>query len=51
MIFNRINHEIRRWRDQRRTVAELSKLSARQLDDIGIAPYEIEDAVRGRFRR
>ena len=51
MILNRINSDLRRWRTYRRTVTELSKLTARQLEDIGIAPYEIEDAARGRFRR
>ena len=51
MIFERLNNDIRRWREQRRTVAQLSGLSARQLEDIGLAPYEIEDAARGKFRR
>lgn len=51
MIFERISNDFRHWREQRRTVAELSKLSTRQLEDIGLAPYQIEDAARGRFRR
>ena len=51
MIFERLNHDIRRWREQRRTVSQLSRLSARQLEDIGIMPYEIEDAARGKFHR
>jgi uncharacterized protein YjiS (DUF1127 family) len=51
MIFERFNNDYRRWREQRRTVSELSRLSARQLEDIGITPYEIEDAARGKFRR
>jgi uncharacterized protein YjiS (DUF1127 family) len=51
MIFERFAHDFRRWRDQRRTVSELSRLSARQLEDIGLNPYEIEDAARGKFRR
>ncbi|MDH5409780.1 MAG: DUF1127 domain-containing protein [Alphaproteobacteria bacterium] len=51
MIFERISTDFRRWREQRRTVAELSRLSIRQLEDIGLAPYQIEDAARGKFRR
>jgi uncharacterized protein YjiS (DUF1127 family) len=51
MIFDRISNDYRRWREQRRTVVELSKLSTRQLEDIGLAPYQIEDAARGKFRR
>ena len=50
-VFERFNNDYRRWREQRRTVSELSRLSARQLEDIGITPYEIEDAARGKFRR
>ncbi|MCK5620833.1 MAG: DUF1127 domain-containing protein, partial [Alphaproteobacteria bacterium] len=30
---------------------ELSRLSTRQLEDIGLAPYQIEDAARGKYRR
>ena len=51
MILNRISSDLRRWRSYRRTVTELSKLTSRQLEDIRIAPYEIEDAARGRYRR
>lgn len=51
MFFDRISAGFRRWRRYRRTVTELSRLSRRELDDIGIAPYQIEDAARGRFRR
>jgi uncharacterized protein YjiS (DUF1127 family) len=51
MFFDRLNNEFRRWRKQRRTVSELSRLSRRQLEDIGLAPYQIEDAARGMFRR
>jgi uncharacterized protein YjiS (DUF1127 family) len=51
MILDRISNDYRRWREQCRTVAELSRLSARQLEDIGLARYEIEDAARGKFRR
>ena len=51
MFLDRIANDLRRWRDYRRSVSELSKLTPRQLDDIGLAPYEIEDAARGRYRR
>lgn len=51
MIFNRIASDYRRWREQRRTVSELSRLSTRQLEDIGLAPYQIEDAASGKYRR
>lgn len=51
MFFKRISNDFRRWREQRNTVAELSRLSMRQLEDIGLAPYQIEDAARGKFRR
>ncbi len=51
MLFTRLSNDFRRWRDYRRTVTELSKLSRRELEDIGIAPYQIEDVARGRFRR
>ena len=32
----------REWREARRTVTELRKLSPRQLDDIGLTPDDIE---------
>lgn len=51
MFFQRINKEFRRWRQERRTINELSRLTLRQLEDIGLAPYQIEDAARGKIRR
>ena len=51
MILDRISSDFRRWRTYRRTVNELSRLTPRQLEDIGIAPFEIEDAARGKYRR
>lgn len=51
MFIERLASDYRRWREYRRSAIELSRLSLRQLEDIGIAPYEIEDAARGRFRR
>jgi len=51
MFIDRLTADFRRWRNYRRTVAQLSRLSRRELEDIGIAPYQIEDVARGRFRR
>lgn len=51
MFLNRFAADFRRWRDYRRTVSALSRLSPRELADIGIAPYQIEDVARGKFRR
>lgn len=51
MFLDRLRKDLRRWRKYRRSAAELSKLTTRQLEDIGLAPYEIEDAARGRIRR
>lgn len=49
MLFTRLAADFRRWRNYRRTVAALSRLSPRELKDIGIAPFQIEDVARGRF--
>jgi uncharacterized protein YjiS (DUF1127 family) len=35
----------------RQTVAQLGRMSARQLDDVGIIPVEISDVARGVFAR
>jgi uncharacterized protein YjiS (DUF1127 family) len=51
MILDRISNDFRRWRQYRRSYNELSRLGPRELADIGIAPYEIEDAARGKLRR
>ena len=39
--------EIRAWNERRRTVAILSQLDQRQLDDIGLMPADIEDIRNG----
>jgi uncharacterized protein YjiS (DUF1127 family) len=39
----------RNWRSYRRTVSELGRLSNRQLDDVGISRFEIEQIVRKSF--
>lgn len=42
--------QIQAWRDARRTARILSRLSARQLDDIGLTGADIETlAATGRF--
>lgn len=50
-MLDRIANDFRRWRSYRRTVSALSALSARELDDLGIAPYQISDIARGNARR
>lgn len=51
MFLARIADDFRRWRNYRRTVVLLSRLSQRELADIGIAAHQIEDVARGTFRR
>ncbi len=38
--------KIRNWQKYRRTVGELSRLSARELDDLGIGRCDIEYIAR-----
>ena len=45
-MFDRISTDFRRWRSYRRTVSALSALSTRELDDLGIAPYQIREIAR-----
>ena len=39
------------WNDARVTRKALSRLSARELDDLGLTPSDIEDVARGRIVR
>jgi len=39
------------WNDARVTRKYLSKLSLRELDDLGLMRADIEDIAQGRFRR
>ena len=39
----------RNWRSYRKTMSELGRLSNRQLDDVGISRFEIEQIVRKSF--
>ena len=41
-------NDFRRWRAYRRTVNELSSLSRRELDDLGISRSDIEFVARGK---
>jgi uncharacterized protein YjiS (DUF1127 family) len=46
MILSWILSKIRNYRRYRETVAELSRLSDRELDDLGISRFEIEAVAR-----
>lgn len=50
-MFNRIANDFRRWRSYRRTVSALSALGSRELDDLGIAPYQIREIALRNARR
>ncbi|WP_159946308.1 DUF1127 domain-containing protein [Rhizobium sp. 18065] len=39
------------WRKYRQTVAELGRMSARELSDVGISRADIERIARGAFAR
>lgn len=41
--------ELRRWNHLRRTVAELRRLSPRQLDDIGLTPADVQRLADGKY--
>ena len=38
-----------RWQQTRRTVAELRRLSPRQLDDIGLTPADVQKLADGTY--
>ncbi len=40
---------VRNWNRMRHTVAELSRLSPRQLDDIGLTPTDVRRMATGKF--
>ena len=46
---HRLIHKLATMRRRARTRAELRRLSPRQLDDIGLAPYQIDDFIAGRL--
>jgi uncharacterized protein YjiS (DUF1127 family) len=45
-VVSRINAAVQRYRVMRRTYAELSSLSNRELDDLGISRADIPDIAR-----
>lgn len=50
MPFSSITESYRNWRQYRKTVDELSRLTPRELDDLGIAPYQIRSVARSARR-
>ncbi len=46
MILSWILSRLRAWRDYRTTVSELSTLTDRELEDLGISRFEIEGIAR-----
>ena len=42
-----IAQDFRKWRRYRRTVNELRAMSTRNLNDMGIARWRVEDVARG----
>ncbi len=51
VLMGRLSARFAAYRRYRRTLAELRQLSPRELDDIGLAPGDIEAAARGAFLR
>ena len=47
MIVTWILSKIRNYMQYRETVAELSRLTDRELDDLGISRYDIDSVARG----
>ena len=47
MVVTWVLAKIRNYLHYRETVAELSRLTDRELDDLGISRYEIESVARG----
>jgi uncharacterized protein YjiS (DUF1127 family) len=50
-IFARARGWLAERAEYRRTVSELRRLDRRTLDDLGIAPHDIEAVARGRYHR
>jgi uncharacterized protein YjiS (DUF1127 family) len=46
MIVSWVLSKVRNYLQYRETVAELSRLTDRELDDLGISRYEIESVAR-----
>lgn len=43
---NRFVENYRAWRRYRRTLDELNQLSTRELNDLGISPYDVRSIAR-----
>ena len=41
-----VTRTLKNWRNYRRTVAELERMTTRELEDLGINPYEIHRFAR-----
>ena len=50
MIVSWVLAKVRNYLQYRETVAELSRLTDRELDDLGISRYEIESVARNSGR-
>ena len=51
MDFGTITQAVRKWQERQRVRQELSRLSDRELADIGLTRGEINGVVRGEFVR
>jgi uncharacterized protein YjiS (DUF1127 family) len=50
MVITWVLSKIRTYLQYRETIAELSRLTDRELEDLGISRYEIESVARGSSR-
>jgi uncharacterized protein YjiS (DUF1127 family) len=50
MVITWVLSKIRTYLQYRETIAELSRLTDRELEDLGISRYEIESVARGSGR-
>jgi uncharacterized protein YjiS (DUF1127 family) len=41
-----VTRTLKNWRNYRRTVAELERMTSRELEDLGINPYDIRRFAR-----
>lgn len=51
MQFSSLTESYRNWRQYRKTVDELSRLSVRELDDLGLAGSDIRRVARSATNR
>jgi uncharacterized protein YjiS (DUF1127 family) len=50
-MFDTLKSRYARWQRYRRTLAELERLSPRELADLGLSPYDIQRVARDAARR